>query len=420
MTTSRLRAPARLLARSGGTAADAAAAYRGTRILGFRSPITKLAEASDELAAAVFFAEQEYLLAMGSELSRVRALEGINALLASAPSVLSGKELEHAQVLLAARRHVLLDGWQGAERQAKGLLADIGSARALERAELLAGRMAATDVRRIAATIEALGLDALARPATTRAQRALRLFMQAVPPTDTLAWGVVHHRIANLRKLSAKAKRVRTVGGPDRYGEEAFRTLFRGEASNLKGLLLETWFWTSTVWRRREPAIIADAYARARKLSAIQGAELTPAVVREPLREARYGREMYDGAVLLVRPTAANPDVYEAFPHLLVQIKAEKDISVVGQIARDIKRERRVVPGDLLLRRSDSRAAYVLRPAPDELDPVRIIIAPQLPEPKRLVGDLPPGVDVVVDASLLDADELDDVAYALLRAIVEH
>jgi hypothetical protein len=397
---------------------DAAAVYRGTVILGFRSPIARLADASQDLAATVYLAEQHYLVMLlhGSEAARVRALEGVEVLLQVAPQHLKGAELDAARRLLAGRRRVLVEGWAGAEAHAAGLLGDIGRARAVAQADVLAARHAGTDLVATAAAVERMAATTVG--ATSGPGRSLQLLYQVMHPTDLQSWRAVYLRIGTAQgKLPGKVARIRKAGGVAAFGEEKFFRLLRPEASAVKGLVQEAAWWKSPGWLTREPELLRRAMVRARRLSGSTGRELQVLALREPLRDARTGREIYDGAILLGRPTDANPNVFEAFPDTLVQIKAEKRITVVRQVARDARRER-LLPGDQLLRTSDATQAFVIRSAPDSFDPQRIIVAPQLPDASRF-GRLPPGTDVAFDASLLDAAQLDDVAYLLLRAIIE-
>jgi hypothetical protein len=413
--TTRLRAARAVVAAGDATAA----AYRGTLILGYRSPVALIADASVELTAVLCHADFHYLsmLLHRSEVSRVRALEGIELLMQAAPKVLKGRALADARVLLAGRRRVLLEGWDGAERHAKGLLADVGRARAVQEAERLAASMATPRFGAVVAAVEDLVQRTLAEGASAGQGNSLRLFLQALAPTDHLSWSPIYRRLAESQSIVAKAAQVRAAGGVDAYGEEAFRRLFRSNASNLKGLAFEAAFWKSPEWLDIERELVRQALKRGRQLSGTVGGELALHFIREPLRDARTGLELYDGAMLLARPTAANPNVFEGYLFALIQLKAEKRISVIRQVTRDTRRER-VLPGDLVLRSSDQSRGYVIRPLPEEYDPLRIIGAPQLPDAPRF-SRAATGVDFVFVPALVDADQLDDVAYLLIRAVVD-
>ncbi|HVS09947.1 MAG TPA: hypothetical protein VMS76_08720 [Planctomycetota bacterium] len=382
----------------------AAAIYRGTVILGYRSALQRLADVSEDLALTVFHVEQSYLhfIRFGSETARVAALDGILALLKS--SAVRADDMRMALQDLVTRRNVLLEDWGGAARHLQEASRSVAASRVIAQARRAAVRADPERLLRVARGVERLVNDVIRKPVLSKADEALLMFLHTVSPTDAAAWTSIYRKLAAFRKARDKFP----------VDEAEFRRLFRGEASALKGMLLEQWFWKSAPWRLREKKLMREARARARAL----GPEWQVTILREPLRETRKGLEIYDGAILIVRPTSPDGKTFEAFAHAIVQIKAEKDISVVGQITRDRRRELKGL-GAQTLRSSDRAQAFVVRPGTDLHDPIRFIAAPQLPEAARVAG-LPQGTDLVYDMSLLDAEQLDELAYLLLSNTIRN
>jgi hypothetical protein len=317
--------------------------------------------------------------------------------------------------VLAGRRHALIEGWEGAERHAQLVFANVARRRGAQAAERLLSRSTVLKIEDIAVAVQSTIMKTLTSIAGSSERRAIELIAGTLQPADVGSWMPVYRAIeSNADGLLAEARRLRAAGGVQGMSTEAFRKTFRPQASQVKGALLEAWVWKSQMWMTHERRLVKDAYRRAASLSPT-GREFRPLVLREPLFEARTGNEIYDGAILLTRPTP-DPSVYLAHPEVLVQIKAERSVSVVEQLVKDLRRER-ADPAGLALTTRDHRIKLMLKPA-EAADPVRLVIAPQLPRKGRF-SELPPGVHPVFDWSLLDAGQLDDAAYLLLGGVLK-
>lgn len=377
--------------------------YRAPILMGMSRPLRQLADLSQELAVKVFYLEQQYLLFIkyGSEFSRGSAIRQIDDLLRLAVNDTKLLPEVRAEVCkdMVGRRKVLIDGWDGAERHAAELAQDAKRSAAIDRAIKKASMPSDDGLLDVARSVETLVNSVIRNRIGSKSDESLLLYLRTVLPTDGQAWKAIYRKLAAFKKAAHKT--------PQDYVQ--FRKQFRGEASALKGLLQEQWFWKSQAWRQREGALLRDAMATAENLSTL-GRQWHAIILKEPLRDIRRGAEIYDGAILLVRPTTP-PGSFEAIPHLLIQIKAEKDISVLGQIARDRARELREA-GQFTLTSSDGLTTFTVRPPLG--DTKRIVCTPAVADAAR-VADLPPGVNVIHDISMLDADQLDDVAYRLLE-----
>lgn len=418
--TGRVRLFQRALQAGSGIGDVAGAAYRGTLLLSEASALARMADTSQDVALKVFGAKQYYLLFIQTqdELSRVQALALTSSLAADAPKLLKGTDLASVSNTLLGWRRVLEEGADDLARAGNATrLEHLAEQRGRAYLERVAARSSGERLIEIASSIDLAIGRALINPVSSAERRALELFIRAVQPSDVAAWESVVGKIAAFSKAGDKVGELRAAG--TLLDEEAFRKLLRPEASALKGHLLETWFWRAQAWTSREPVLMEAAFARARRLGSARS-EFQPVLISQPLLTIggmgrRGGLEIYDGSIILARDyVAGSSRSVEAFLDVAVQIKAERNISAVRQVGKDVRREMEL-GGLTELRTRDGSLVIRLLQAPDKADALRLIVAPELPAAQRIAG-LPPGVNVGTVPTLLNADQLDDLSYFLLRA----
>jgi hypothetical protein len=394
-------------------------------IVGRGSALRLLASKSDELARAVdaFEALLTMYQVLGHKTAQKLALQWTDELLVASKSF-SGSDAKSIETCLAVWRKHLSEGVdEVGELTAKQIdLRDAAAARAAARLE-----RELDELERVVVEIQ----DEIARVMSGRRgsdaeRKAFGLLCKALDPGDSELWRPIVEKVKDAAK-TANAAAVRRAGGVSRFGEAKFRHLFRGKASNIKGLIMEHWFWQSDIWRQWSKDVLKRAHSRAIQLRFGTGKAFQTHVISQPLRVLDTGQEIYDGAVLVVHEIAKGPPKhYAGYIEAIVQIKAEKRISLVRQIKRDVKRE--AAGGGKLRLRLDDGSIFDLAPSVE--DPLRLIVAPELPTFTQMqrgaghvlvpqVQALPPGVDLRFAPTLLDATQLDDVAYAILRRIVE-
>jgi hypothetical protein len=388
------------------------ACSRAATLLWVSGPLRRLAGLSSDLAVQVLEFNERYLMFLmhGSELTRVTGVQKVNELI---HAVVSG---ESARLLpedvrneickeLLGRRQALIDGPAGAERLAAELAGDVRFSASLDRAIAQAASFNQGDLLDVARSVERLVNGVLRKRVLSAADDAFRLYLATVKPENGPAWMAIYRKIASYQK--ARLKRPPT--------QADFLRLFRGEASGLKGVLQEQWYWASQAWQAREGVLMRHAQEAAESLSTV-GRQWDARLLTEPMREAiRFSPEIYDGAILLVRATD-RPGIFEAILHTVIQIKAEKNISVLWQVANDRRREMRAMAG-LLLKTNDGLTIFKVVPPPGTT--TRIVCTPMVADAAR-VADLPPGSAGFQDISQLDADQLDAVAYRLLEHFRMH
>ncbi len=402
------------------------------RIVGRPSALQLLAQKSRALAEEVELLEVLLPMYHIAELrtAQALALQSIDKLLTAAPKALAGSDAKSAQVLLAGLRTRVSEGIEkagtlSARQQAAQERAIARAAQLLEAARFENIERVASAVQNEIARIMTRKGRLTARQATEK--NAFRILSDVLDISDVDAWLPVYRRLASSKTLKAKRAFIKRAGGVNAFGEERFRATMRHQANEIKGLVMEIWFWRSNIWTQWSSDVLARAHRRARQFSA-GGQRYEALIISEPLRMLDGGKEIYDGAVLIVRQVSKTPPRYFGYLEAAVQIKAEKRISLLKQIPRDVRREN-LVPGKQVLRLDDG-TVFDLAPTPDLQDPLRLIVAPELPTFTEVaqgpgntlvqqVRRLPPGIDLRYAPTLLDAEQLDDVAFALLRAIVD-
>ncbi len=407
-------------------------AYRGIKYAATASPLDILATAAPDFGSVIWHSEEYYHLYLlnRSKIDQMVALVNVDILMQVASQKLKqGVIPERVMNFLEGRFNLLVRGLEEVEKA--GLAsANIALNRARINATRRASRQGAFTVGDIAATLqtEFTKYSLSFGPALGDAEKALAIYLNTVAPGNHTAWTEIYEHLSQLRKAAGKIQRIKSRGGLASISKEEFESVsfFRGEANRLKGFLLETWFWQSNAWSRMEEVILRDArkMVHRQRFNIPPGYE--PMVIKQPLFLG--GQEIYDGVVLLARPLPGRPNHFECFIHTEFQMKAEADLSVVDQINRDLKRKSKALPQMILLSRSQQ--VFDIRPMPGPFDPLRIIVAPQIPEVKALplgaplhkndLRKLPPEADVLILPTLLDAEQLDEIAFLMLRAIVEN
>lgn len=382
---------------------------RAPTLLRVSGPLLKLAGVSGDLAVKVAHFNERYVLFLihGSEATRMTAIKRVDELIHGATVVDLPVEIR-AEVFmeLVGRRSVLVDGPAGAERIAAELADDPRFAASLDRAIRQAASFNQQDLLDVARSVEKLVNSVYRKRVLSSADHSFRLYLATVQPDNGPAWTAIYHKIAEFRKARLKHPPA---------NQAAFERMFRGEANGLKGVLQEQWYWASETWKSREGPLMRHATAAAEALSSV-GRQWEAVLLKEPMREAiRFSPEIYDGAILLTQATD-RPGFFKAMAHTVIQIKAEKDITVLGQVAADRLRELRK-SGGFNLKSSDGLTTFMMVPPPGTT--TRIVCTPMVADAARL-ADLPPGVAVFQDISLLDAEQLDAVAYRLLEHFRMH
>lgn len=419
--TDRSRTLARIVQLGAGLDEVVGAAFRGVVLFGEASALSRMAEASEEIALKVFGAKFYYqqFIQTQSELARTTALELTRSLAADARLALKDEDLTAVARTLTGWGRVLEEGGDAALRiETAERLAAIAQRRGAAALERLAARSSGERLITIASGLDLQIGRALTNPVSSAETHALEWFLRAVPRSDEAAWNSIVLKIDSFSEIGGKAEQLRS--GNKFLNQVEFEKLLRPEASQLKGHALETWFWRSPAWRSREKELMDAAFRRARKLGLAQG-QWRPLQISEPLLTIggmgrRGGLEIYDGVVLVARDYRIGGDVVEGFLDTVVQIKAEQNISAVRQISKDVRREAEL-GGLTELRTRDGKLAVRLLQAPDNADPFRLIVAPYLPAADR-IARLAPGVQVALIPTLLDADQLDDLAFFMLRAAI--
>lgn len=378
------------------------AGFRLGDVLRESTPLAALVAKKPELAWPVFYFlndYERYWRLGGTAVDRARVLQGAEVMTEQVGLVLLGEERAAALRMLEGRRRLLamtpeaLDELAAAER--------IGAAarRGRQNAARRAARTGAPSKEAIAEQVVRLWLTLTKRERT----RGLQLFFETLPLSNSAAWDTILERMTSFKGLASKAKKVRS-------GKKTIIQAFRGDANNLKGLLLELLFWHGPTWARMEKPLLEEAARRARQLSA--GGELYKVVlIREPLRLA--GQEIFDGAILLVRRHPTDPRIEEAVLHAAFQVKAERKITVIEQILRDMRREaEKALVG---LRTLAGDREFVLRAATDGQEAKRIIVLPQVPTAGRM-AKAPLGVQIIAVPTLHSAAQLDEPAVFMFEA----
>ena len=217
------------------------------------------------------------------------------------------------------------------------------------------------------------------------------------------------------KKLHANVK---SLEHPPGMSFTAFRTAEanRGQISSVKGLLQEEAFWRSAAWIEAERDYARYAWRRARLLARGFSTPDRPFKVyriKEPLYVVgEEAGEIYDGAQMILRESTNDPDVMEGFLDLAVQIKAEIRVTVGEQILRDLSREG-AEGVTWQLRTLNGKKSFILGRAPDGDNPARLMFAPRHPG-KGQMTELPAGIETRFTGSLMDADELGEIAAYLL------
>ena len=376
-------------------------------------PLTKLIGESDLLAQLYMVSAHNYhvYLKFRSPVSRKRALEGVELLIAEAShsKELTKEEIDLAVNKLVGMRRKLIRGVEEDENIALSIMARREKTRRSRAAERLARRVREDRAGLILAEIEESWADLPFLPAKTR--KALELFLLNVPSTDIATWSEIADKLAGQREMVYKVKQFLRQKGVIDAADIDFRNLLRPQANAIKGYLLERAFWQSAEWRKAYGPMMRKARERARNIFG-PGSEVDVVLIAEPLRELHSGAEIYDGAIMLVGPTKKK-GVIEGVIHATFQMKAERDVSVLSQIERDMYREQRRLGSFQLRPSSERELSIVVLPAMDRTEPHRIFVAPQLPG-AAAAGRIAPGIDAVLMPSLLDAAQLDEVAYKLL------
>jgi hypothetical protein len=420
--TERIRLVREVVRRGPGLSGEVAANYRAIALVSDASSIKRLADISEELAESVYHWEKycEVFRETQSNWARALALDYTENLMAVAHSELRDKALTLAEGKLTGVWRWLSEGADEATRAVIATrLDEIARIRGAAALAQRAKRLGDLDFGWIYAAIDGALVDVRNAKELSEEQRgvkrALEKFLKIVPRTDAKAWEEIAEKLGSYRWVRKPTEGLRARIAVD---EHHFRRALRTEANGVKGFLQEKWFWRSKAWKSREGIFWRHARQRAERL----GEDWEPLFIAEPLLTIggggkRAGLELYDGAIIIARHFESGERAVEGFLDVAVQIKAEKKISAVKQVSKDILRE--VELGGLIeLRTRDGNRAIRLLQAPDRDDPLRLIVAPELPEAPRLLG-LPPGADTVLIPSMLDAQQLDDVAYFLIRAVVE-
>lgn len=174
---------------------------------------------------------------------------------------------------------------------------------------------------------------------------ALAKFIRVLPLHDADLIGVARYVITH-------AKSIRAAWATRAHNSQAFQ----GHLSKVKSLLFEAYVGFSRVWARRMVAVLRAAEKEAARL----GPEWKATRVKGGLRYMN-GRETWDEAILLIQIDASGTHT-KAIVFATAQIKAEKDISVIHQILKDVLRETDSLrQGDSILRGGGSTLPNILQ-----------------------------------------------------------
>ena len=384
----------------------------GPMVLARVHAVMRLCAESDLIAELVLRVNRQYelFLHFRDPVSRQYALEGVELLIGEVRSfkLLSVEEKTEAMRRLAGIRRKLREGLEADEAAASAIL----DRRALARrraADRAAHRVREDRATAIHASIEDAWAELPQMPADAR--RAFEMFLVDVPVADISTWAEISMKLAGFRKMIQKVRDFEALGGVVNPADPAFRKLLRPEASSLKGFLLERSFWMGKDWEDLAVELMTKARQRSRRLFGSSN-DAEAIMVTEPLRELRTGAEIYDGAIMLARPTD-DPRVIEGVLDATVNMKAERDVTVLQQIERELRRESGRGSSFSVRLSSQRGQTFVISPAPDQLDMTRIFVAPQLPGGSA-VASMPTTVKARFLPALLDAEQFDLIAYALL------
>jgi hypothetical protein len=379
--------------------------YRFTVRSGFRSPLQLLADVSDEFAETVHYVQEGYssFLKWRTNKSRLATLEGIETLADSlrGPEVAATLDRGNRELVgfeLFSRWKVL-QGAGGADSGAQPLTKKIGFKRSLEYFERVAKTTDAGRRYEIAGRVQRLIASIAGKAAPSASEKALLLYLETVDALDMEAWKPIYDKLERLRKARSKA----------------FLEQLVPEKNILKGLLFERWVYKSRPWQRLEAKLWREAEQRAYQMSTAT-VEWRPAIVREPLLDVRWGREIFDGGLFLVSP-GTKEHTFDALLHATVQMKASKRVKAIPQESKDIARVLGGL-GGFPLRTRDHLESFRVLPTDDPRYPKRIVFAPQVPTADEL-ATIPGGVEVMFEASRINADQMGGVADLLVREVVD-
>ncbi len=375
---------------------------------------------------------------MPKQLGPAKGLAEADVLLRAADSIRNQADRELALLDLACRKKLLAEGYQAMTEHAQD--AYVAFSRATENANRLAARKGMS-LAKIESTLHDLFSRVNSGLLALDEEEALAKYLCMVDTLDSTAWTKVHEKLESFTKLlSKRSELIGKTGGLSAVSKADFdkavamlKKNFRGEASALKGLLMELWFWRSPAWRNIKAPLLERSLKDGRKL--FGGADKFSLFHFEgallELRAAKSrGKEIFDGVTLVARPAdvdsnaitiarryfpGPNVKFYEGHITALVEVKAEVEISLIEQLNRNAGRARKT-PGVFYLADPKSDTVFIINPLPPDYLQTRIIVAPELPKAAK-VDKLQPGIDALALTTMLDAQQLDDVAYAIMAAL---
>ncbi len=424
-----------------GVSGEAAALYRATIFMGRLDPLLHLASNNPELSISFFRFQKYYeeFIQCRNNLVRAKALAEADALLLAASNIRDQADRELVILDLACRKQLLAEGYQTLTQHAQD--AYVTLSRAIENANRLMARKG-MPLSKIEAALHDLFSRVNSGLLALDEEKALRKYLRMVEALDSNAWTQVHEKLESFTKLLPKRSDLMTkTGGLSAASKADFdkavvmlKKNFRGEASALKGLLMELWFWRSPAWANIKAPLLERALKDGRKL--FGGADNFSlfhyeGVLLEMRAAKSRAKEIFDGVTIVARPADVDsnaitiarryfpgPNVKFCEGHIsaIVEIKAEVDISLIEQINRDANRARKT-PGAFYLADPKSNTVFIINPLPPDYLQTRIIVAPELPKASK-VEKLQPGIDALALTTMLNAQQLDDVAYAIMAALV--
>ncbi len=189
-----------------------------------------------------------------------------------------------------------------------------------------------------------------------------------------------------------------------------------GQVNAFKGKLMEKWFYSHPFWTDYYASkLLEKAQKRARQLSTAK--ELfKPQIITTPLK--LNNKEIYDGVVVVVKQLPGG-DVHhlEGFIDTAIEIKSELKSSFLTQAENSVIREHSGT--DFILAfQAQGKTNYLTVRADPNTQPLRVFVAPHVPEESQWLQALIPGQATMIQ-SPLTADDTKTILQTLIEAMAK-
>ncbi len=241
-------------------------------------------------------------------------------------------------------------------------------------------------------------------------------------PVVAEALGDMLQRSVQLSTLKNARRRFLRNGKVDPTSP-AFRRFFRNHVSALKGKVVERWFYGLPVVKDKLlPELEQQAARRAKELNRLSRGGRIAHEAQVLTKTIRFqGREITDGMVVVLkreRSLGGKPGrVIGAYIDTIIEIKSEKNLTVLAQFERTMKR----------MGTGSSSKKFKLdlgEPGLEDVEilgleiPKKVVVAPRTPTHSKFDNSFAAG-DAAFLETALSAEDADDIGFVLLASLVE-